>query len=385
MTAPQEPGNTPAPHAPQPGERWWVPPLLAFAAAAFSRWLLAFSLFLSGEMPTGFFREATRMMKYDAEWHWYIANHGYAKVAGPLRYADLVTHYSWVSPKVLSLGLLFPGHEFFAATVINCLIFSLAAAVLARLASVSSLPWWKPVALMCCYPTAFFANTVYNEPFFMLLTFGSMLCIARGRLLASFLLDATAVTVRVNAWANVAATAFRAARDRLPARSLALAALALVLASAVQPVALWHYRGSPFANWKDLERVYWMANPQPVPFKDPAEIIMRAYSSPDLVRLDDAFAYNSFWPSVSLFAALSVLVLSWRHLPPHIRVQGLATVVGLGMLEQAISTPRYLMTFMPFYFLAGRAPPWALGAACVLMGWAQLHLVSRFLLGVWAF
>lgn len=365
--------------------QWWVTPSAAFLVALASRWALAFYLFHSGQMPLGFSREAARLLKYDAMWHWYIAHHGYAKVEGPLKYADLITHYSWTWPKVLSLSLFFGTSAPFAAIVLNCVIFAAAAAVLSRLTSVCGVSSWKPVALFCCYPTAFFANTVYNEPIFLLLTFSSMLMLVTGRPFAAFFLDAGAITIRANAWANVAATAFCALRSKMPRRRLVVASAILIASASIQPLAVWHHRGSPTAHWDDFEKIHWMANPQPVPFKDPVKILHLASSSPGMVVNDDGFAYNSFWPSVSLFAAVLLLVASWRFCPAPVLVQGLATILGLSLLEQAISTPRYLMAFMPMYFLAARLPSWALGPICVLMGWTQLHLVSRFLSNIWAF
>jgi hypothetical protein len=378
------PSMPPSPASPVPPLPWWLPPAIAFLVALLSRWVLASYLFHSGQMPLGLAREASRMLKYDAIWHWYIAHHGYAKVEGHLQYADLITHYSWTWPKILSVSLLFGDSAPFAGIVLNCLVFSIASAVLARLAVVSGVSFWKPVAFLCCYPTAFFTNTVYNEPVFLLLTFSSMLLLVTGRPYAAFFLDAASLTIRVNAWANVAATTFTALRYRMPARRLALAAAALAASAAIQPLAIWHHRGSPTAHWEDFEKVQWMANPQPVPFKDPFLILRNAAVNPS-VLVDDGFLYNSFWPSVSMFAAVIVLVVAWRFCPVPARVQGLATVMGLSLLEQAISTPRYLMAFVPMYFLAARAPAWVLGPVCVLMGWAQLHLVERFLRHTWAF
>lgn len=370
--------------APPPTLPWWMPPALAFLAALLSRWALAAYLLHSGQMPLGLSREAARMLKYDAIWHWYIAHHGYAKVEGHMQYADLITHYSWTWPKILSISLLFGDSAPFAGIVINCLIFALAAAVLARLSAVCGVNFWKPVAFLCCYPTAFFANTVYNEPVFLLLTFSSMLMLVTGRPFAAFFLDAGALTVRVNAWANVAASAYAALRARMPPRLFAAAAAVLLAAASIQPLAIWHHRGSPTAHWEDFEKVHWMANPQPVPFKDPFLILRSAANNPPVLA-DDGFMYNSFWPSISMFAAVLILAAAWRFCPAPARVQGLATVMGLSLLEQAISTPRYLMAFVPMYFLAARAPGWVLGPVCLLMGWVQLHLVSRFINHVWAF
>lgn len=366
-------------------DRWWIIPAAAFLVALMSRWVLSAYLFYSGQMPLGLSRESSRMLKYDAIWHWYIAHHGYAKVEGPLQHADLITHYSWTWPKLLSVSLLFGTDAPFAAIVLNCLIFAAAAAVLARLSVVCGISAWKPVAFLCCYPTTFFANTVYNEPIFLLLTFSSMLLLVTGRPFAAFFLDAGALTIRVNAWANVAATVFCALRARMPRRQILLALAALLIAASIQPLAVWWSRGSPTAHWDDFGKIQWMANPQPVPFKDPIAILFKAVAQPSLVGNDDLFTYNSFLPSLSLLAATLMLIVAWRVCPPPVRIQGLATVLGLSLLEQAISTPRYLMAFTPMYFLAARAPGWLLGPLCVLMGWTQMHLVSRFIRHIWAF
>jgi len=364
---------------------YWIPSCVAFAMALISRWVLSSYLLHSGHMPLGLSQEASRTLKYDAMWHWYIAHNGYAKVEGPLQYADLITHYSLTWPKMLSFSLLFGESALFAGIVLNCIIFALSAAVLARLALTCGVNFWKPVGLLCCYPTSYFANTVYNEPVFLLLTFLSMLMLVTGRPFAAFILDAGALTVRVNAWANVAATTFCALRSKMPLRFIVLAACLLLLAAALQPAAVWYYRGSPTAHWEDFDKFEWMANPQPVPFKDQVEIILATLERPYMLFYDDSFTYNSFWPSASLLAALLVLIASWKICPAPVRVQGLATVLGLSLLEQAISTPRYLMAFLPMYFLAARAPGWVMGPVCVLMGWVQLHLVSRFINQVWAF
>jgi len=363
----------------------WFPAILSFFVAVSSRWAIFLFLMYSGQMPFGPKMESQRLFKYDAVWHWYIAQNGYDKASGPVGYADLITHYSWTWPKILSLSLFFPDHAHFVAILINIVIFGLAASVLALLALKASLPWWKPVVLLCCYPTAFFANSVYNEPIFLLLTFSSMLCLFYQRPFFASLLDASALTVRVNAWANAAATLYCTWRQRLPLRwCLAIAAL-MAAGASVQPCAVWYYRGSPTEHWKDFERVEWMANPQSVPFKDPYNIVSSAISRGGSIWTDDVFVYNSLIPSLSLFFAAFCLMAGWRWLPPPIRVQGLATVLGLSLLEQAISTPRYLMAFLPFYFLAGRCPSWVLGSVCVLSVWAQSVLVSRFLSNLWAF
>lgn len=389
---PPPPGSPDAPASlvPSPSgtlsrQPWWVTPGLAFLAALFSRWALSLYLFHSGQMPFGLSREATKTLKFDAIWHWYIAHHGYAKVDGPMQYADLITHYSLTWPKLLSVTLLFGHSSLFAGIVLNCLIFALAAAVLARLAVVCGVSSWKPVAIFCCYPTAFFANTVYNEPIFLLMTFTSMLMLVTGRPFAAFFFDAGAVTIRVNAWASVAATVFCSLRSRMPRHRLVIAFAVLTAAASIQPLAVWYHRGSPTAHWEDFDKLYWMANPQPVPFKDPVQILGTAISQPAILAYDDGFIYNKFWPSVSLFAAAILIFASWRFCPAPVRVQGVATVLGLAFLEQAISTPRYLMAFLPIYFLASRTPGWILGPVCVLMGWAQLHLLSRFINHSWAF
>ena len=368
-----------------PKQPWWAVPVLAFMVALVSRWALSSYLFHSGQMPLGFAASVSRMLSYDAQWHWYIAHHGYAKVEGPLHYAELITHYSLVWPKLLSVSLLFGEYSLLAAIVLNCLIFSAAAATLARIAVVCNLDPWKPVSLFCCYPTSFFANSVYNEPIFLLLTFLSMLMLLRGRLFLAFFLDAAAISIRVNAFANVVATIFSAIRAKMSLRRFAIAAAALATAASIQPIAVWYHRGSPTANWEDFDRIQWMANPQPMPFKDQVQNIQKAIAQPSRLHSDDMFTYNDFWPSVSLFTAVLLFAAAWKFCPPPVRVQGLATIIGLSLLEQAISTPRYLMSFTPMYFLAARSPSWVVAPVCILMGWAQLHLVSRFVRQVWAF
>ncbi len=378
-------------HSPPPSPRdlpWWLPPAFAFLAALLSRWALSVYLFHSGQMPLGISRESPRLLKYDAIWHWYIAHHGYEKVDGPLQYADLITHYSWTWPKLLSSVLVLGPNSLFAGIVLNCLIFALAAAVLARLVTVCGLVWWKPVALLCCYPTSFFANTIYNEPIFLLLTFSSMLLLVTNRPFLAFFMDAGALTIRVNAWASVAATVFASLRARMRPRLLVIGGLVLLGGALAQPLAVWKYRGSPTAHWNDLREVYWMANPQPIPFKDHYRILSRTWRGEPAEHFNgcvDYSTYHEILPSLSLVAALILLLVGWKMLPAVVRVQGLATIGGLSLLEQAISTPRYLMAFIPMYFLAARCPGWLLGPICALMVWSQMHLVSRFIRHAWAF
>ena len=326
-----------------------------------------------------------KFFRYDALWHWEIMSRGYEAA----RHGNsLVSHYSITWPTMMKLWASISGVDRLGMMFFNCGIFGLASVAVAFMARKASLEWWKPVAFLCCFPTAYFANTIYNEPIFLLFTAMSVAFCLGGKLPASGVWAGLAVTIRVNAWAQVAAWGYSlmtAARPR-HLRQVVMPLAFILICASIQPVAIWYWRGSPVAHYEDLKRVEWMASPQMIPFKEPSESLYYLTMNPALLQ-DDNFMYMRGWGALFIVMGITTMVWGWvgRWIPPHVLVQGAMTVLGLGLLEQAISVPRYMMAFMPFYFLAAKLPPWALGATCSLMFWAQCDWSARFIRGAWAF
>jgi hypothetical protein len=268
----------------------------------------------------------------------------------------------------------------------NCAIFALATLAVAYMAKSYGADWWKPAALLCCYPTAYFANSIYNEPIFVLLTALSVTMVLRRDFFVSGLFAAMAVSIRVNAWAQVAAWAYSVYKNppHRPWLQVGLTAVVILVFASLQPLAIWFWRGSPVAHYSDLEKVEWMASPQLIPFKEPAQTVGQIIGEPTLL-FNESFMFSRGWSALFLIAGALTLIMGWRAIPPVARVQGAFTLLGLGMLEQAISIPRYMMAFMPFYFAVSRIPAWALGALCSILFWTQFEWASRFIKNMWSF
>lgn len=333
-------------------------------------------------MPLGISIEHSRFFRYDALWHWEIMKNGYAATQSG---NTLVTHYSLVWPLIMSLASFVLGDDKFRMMLLNCVLFGITASAIAKMSRVAGLPWWKPVAFFCCFPTAFFANSVYNEPIFMLATVMSVSFSLEKRALGSGIWASVGVAIRVNGWAQAAAWMLSTVDWRKNKTALITGLAAILLASSIQPLAIWYWRGSPTAHYKDLQNVEWMASPQMIPFKEPVKTVALVIEQPSLLSHSIDFMFYRGWSAVAIWASVLVLIFSWKRLPRVVKLQGLFTIIGLGLLEQAISLPRYIMAFVPFYFWAARLPPWALGAVCSLMAWTQLYLATRFVRGFWAF
>lgn len=363
-------------------EQWLLRNGPPFIVGLLSRLLLYAALLAGSEMPLGLQIEHSRFFKYDALWHWEILENGYEAS----RHGNtLVTHYSPVWPFVMGVFSVLLGEDRLRMMMLNCVFFGLTAVALAKMARAAGLTWWKPVVFFCSFPTAFFANSVYNEPLFMLATVMSMSMLLENRPMASGVWAALGVSVRVNGWAQVAAWIHDTASRGASKRHWILPSLFIVAASLIQPACIWYWRGSPVAHYEDLEKVEWMASPQLIPFKEPLETLVMGVSNPSLLEPSGDFMFQRGWSAIVLLICLVVLILSWRTLPSPVKVQGLFTILGLSLLEQAISLPRYAMAFMPFYFLAARLHPWILGVICSMMAWSQLYLVIKFIRGGWAF
>lgn len=354
------------------------PFLVGFA----SRLCLYALLVIDGEMPLGILTEYGRFFRYDALWHWEIMKNGYASAA---QGNTLVSHYSLVWPLIMRAVSIFAGEDKITMMILNCVFFGLATSALAKMARISGLIWWKPVAFMCCFPTAFFSNSVYNEPLFMLATVISVSAFLEKRPISSGVWAGLSVAIRVNGWAQAAAVILSVENWRNHKKTLMIILASLLVAASVQPLAIWYWRGSPTAHYGDLKSVEWMASPQIIPFKEPVETVIQVLSQPSLLNPGGAFMFHRGWSAVALLLCVIVLALSWRDLPRVVKLQGAFTILGLGLLEQSISLPRYAMAFLPFYFWSARLPPWALGALCAVMAWVQFYLGTRFVRGLWAF
>lgn len=353
-----------------------------FALGVLSRLLLFAMLAAQHHIPLGLKVENFRFFRYDALWHWDIMFNGYGGAAGG---NTLVSHYSIVWPMIMRLVSLLTGPDRLSLMFFNCLVFGAACAAVARMARAANILWWKPVVFLCCFPTAYFANSIYNEPIFMFLTAASMAAILEKRLVSGGVWAALGVTIRVNAWAQVVgwlAGCWPLWKNR---RKVVLGGLFVLACASVQPLATWYWRGTPFAQYNDLERVGWMASPQMIPFKEPFDTCRRFFREPAWTFANDAFMFHRGWGAFAIIVGIVVLAWTWKKLPWPVRVQGSLTILGLGMLEQAISLPRYMMAFLPFYFWAGRMPVWFLGFLCAMMFWAQKFLAVRFIQGWWAF
>lgn len=334
-------------------------------------------------MPLGLKVEHIRFFRYDAVWHWEIMQNGYAATQHG---NHLVSHYSMIWPLVMKIFSIIPGEDRLNMMILNCVVFGLASYALARMTRAAGLQWWKPVFFFCCFPTAFFANSVYNEPIFMLGTFMGMATLLEKKWIASGLWSALGVSIRINGWAMASTWAMSAALGKkIPRKAIAVGLLAIALASMVQPLAIWYWRGSPVAHYNDLQNVGWMASPQLIPFKEPIQTAWTLITRPSLMSATSSFMFHKGWSAVSLGVCMLVLAASWRKLPQPVKMQGLFTILGLGLLEQAISLPRYVMAFLPFYFMAARLPAWVLGTVCSVMAWSQIYLATRFVRGLWAF
>jgi len=334
-------------------------------------------------MPLGIKVEHTRFFRYDAVWHWEIMQNGYTAAQHG---NHLVSHYSIIWPLVMKIFSVVPGEAKINMMILNCAVFGLATAALARMALAAGFQWWKPAIFFCCFPTAFFANSVYNEPIFMLGTFMGMATLLEKKWLSSGLWSSLGVVIRINGWAMAATWIISVMSGaKIPRKSIFIGLAALGLAAIVQPMAIWHWRGSPIAHYNDLQSVGWMASPQIIPFKEPIETACTLIARPSLISATSSFMFHKGWSAISLGVCMLVLAVLWKKLPPPVKMQGLFTILGLGMLEQAISLPRYVMAFLPFYFLAARLPAWSLGMVCSVMAWSQLYLATRFVRGLWAF
>jgi xanthosine utilization system XapX-like protein len=338
---------------------------------------------MSGELPLGLGREYLKFYRYDALWHWEIMTRGYEAA----RHGNsLVSHYSITWPALMNLWATVTGSGHLGMMFFNCIIFAIATLAVAYMAKSAGVEWWKPASLLCCYPTAYFANSIYNEPIFVLLTALSIAMVLRREFFLSGLFAGMSVSIRVNAWAQVAAwlySIYRSPRPR-PIKPAILGMVTILIFASLQPLAIWFWRGSPVAHYKDLEKVEWMASPQIIPFKEPAQSLTRLTRDPSSF-FDESFMFSRGWSAIFLLAGVIVLAVYWRSIPQVARIQGIFTILGLGMLEQAISIPRYMMAFMPFYFAAARLPPWALGALCSLLFWTQCEWASRFIKNMWSF
>lgn len=193
------------------------------------------------------------------------------------------------------------------------------------------------------------------------------------------------MSIRVNGWAQVAGWLSSLKKGRKNVRAALLGLSAIIACASIQPLAVWYWRKDPLAIYRDLGREEWMASPQPVPFKEPLETLRIMWRNPIAAMQNETFAFMRAWSALFLVFGFVALAVSWKKTPLPVKVQGMATLFGLGLLEQAISVPRYMMAFLPFYFFADRLPPWALGALCTVMVWAQCEWAAMFVRGKWAF
>ncbi|MBI4022092.1 MAG: hypothetical protein HY372_01950 [Candidatus Andersenbacteria bacterium] len=327
----------------------------------------------------------TTWRHWDAHWYIQIAESGYQRegdarngiVFFPL-YPLLVRLVGFFTPGLFWAALLVAN----AASVAGLVLFF----ELARLEFGREAAWWSLVAL-ALFPTAYFFNAPYTEGLFLLLSAGSFYAARRGRWLPAGIMGGLAAAARVTGVLLLPALALEFYVQRWERRGLVAwrrAAPLLLIPAALGVYLLFnqYLLGDPLA-FRDVLRVRWYKT-----FAWPWVGLAsrwRDIGSWPWVEYNILYGWAEFGAGVLLIAGTvwAYLKLRW----PYVVYLALTTFVLLST-SWLLSTPRYVLSAFPLFFLIGPllaryrtlAVVWTAGSVSLLT-----LLAVRYTHGWWAF